>query len=261
MLDAEQLSLRRHGRTRVDQVSLQLRPGRLHLLLGANGAGKSSLLALLAGLHAPSSGTLRLNGRPMAQWTFTQLARQRALLPQQDQLQFAVSALEVTQLGRYAAGENRVAAEAALAETDALSLAQRPYTELSQGERARVRLARVLAQLADPPAADLAGCTRVLLLDEPTASLDPPHQHLTMRIAQQRACAGYAVLMAVQDPNLALQYADEVSLMNTGRLLASGPAEALLTPDWLSRLYGCTVERLDAHPASGAMGSWLRLQP
>lgn len=235
-LRADAVAVDVDGRRLLDDVSLQLRPGELHVLLGANGAGKSTLLHLLAGDHAPSRGQVTLDGRPVTDIPRRLLARRRAVLPQADHLDFAFTAREVVALGRYAMGdEDGPVIDAALRAADALPLADRPYPTLSGGERSRVRLARALAQLWPGDGAGTGG--RYLLLDEPTAALDLPHQQACMRIIADMARRGVGVLAILHDPNLAMAHADRVSLLRDGRLLASGRPQTVLDAATLSRVY------------------------
>lgn len=230
-LEARAVSLRRGGRLLLDGISLELRPGEVHAVLGANGAGKSSLLRLLAGEWPASAGAVLLNGRPMRDWSLPERARMRAVLPQEDDLRFGFTAREVVALGRLATRatgdrDDAAAVEAALAETAMLPLADRDYPSLSGGERQRVQLARVLAQLAGDRPEGLRG--RYLLLDEPTAGLDLAHQHAFLALARRKAAAGTGVLAVLHDLQLTAQYADCISLLGAGRMIAQGaPAEVL----------------------------------
>lgn len=232
------------GRVLLDTVSLRVEPGRLHVLLGPNGAGKSTLLALLAGDLKPAAGTATLDGRRLADWPSAALARRRAVMMQRDELRFPFSVDEVVALGRLpwqrreqSPGERAVVA-AALRQAGADKLAGRRYLALSGGERARVQLARALAQItadADDPA------PRYLLLDEPTASLDFAFQHQVLLSLRQLADRGVGVLAILQDPNLALRHADAVSLIAGGRLMAAGIPETVLDADRLSMVYGLPI--------------------
>ena len=240
-LEARAVSLRRSGRQLLEAVSLELRPGELHALLGANGAGKSSLLRLLAGEWPASGGELLLNGRPLRDWSLPERARQRAVLPQDDELRFGFTAREVVGLGRLAASNGRgaddgAAVRAALAETGMLALAERDYPGLSGGERQRVQLARVLAQLEGDGGDDLHG--RYLLLDEPIAALDLAHQHAFLSLARRKAARGAGVLAVLHDINLAAQYADRISLLGGGRLIAQGAPAEVLCAEHLGAAFG-----------------------
>jgi iron complex transport system ATP-binding protein len=179
MLEARALGHARQGRWLVEGVDLKLPAGALVALLGPNGAGKSTLLRLLSGEWAPSRGEVWLGGKPLRAYTPRELALVRAFLPQHRGVAFPYTAQEVVALGRLPYGkgpreEERVAW--ALAQTGALHLAHRPYPSLSGGERARVDLARILAQE-----------TPILLLDEPTNHLDPKQQMEVMALCRRLA--------------------------------------------------------------------------
>ena len=236
LLTASQICLSRHGRALLHDFSLSLAPGRLHVLLGSNGAGKSSLLRVLSGEWSANSGQVHLRGRPLSELSPQKQAQQRAVLPQQDTLSFGFTVAELVALGRLAAPEQSPAStlqivHAALQAAQVAHLAERRYTELSGGERRRAQLARVLAQVWDQPNA-------VLLLDEPTHSLDLAHQHGVMALLSNLAAKGFAVLASLHELNLAAAYADDVTLLREGRLLASGDTSAVLHPTALKAVYG-----------------------
>lgn len=241
-LQADHLGVRADRGWRLRDVSLTLMPGRLCAVLGGNGAGKSTLLHALAGDLRPDAGSATLDGQPLHRWSARDLARRRAVLTQHDGIGFDLTVAEVVALGRLPWAARRSAADAplihdVLAGVQAAALAARPYPALSGGERARVRLARTLAQVWQRR--DV-----YLLLDEPMAHLDFAVQHRCM--AQLRACAvaGQGVLLVLHDPNLAAAYADDVLLLRDGQVIAAGPVEATLDADRLSALYGTPVRLL-----------------
>lgn len=246
VLQARQIHLRHDRNTLLADVSLQVKPGALHAILGPNGAGKTSLLRVLAGELHPSAGSVEYAGRPLHQWNTAQLARVRAVLPQHSTLGFAFSAREVVALGRPVGSrrdphsEHRIVAEV-LAAVQAEALAERSYLELSGGERARIHFARVLAQIWDAPS-DFPRC---LLLDEPTAHLDIAHQHHCLRLSRRLAAQGMAIVAIVHDPNLVLRYADTVTLLDTGRVVAQGVPADILRDDCLSRVYRIGMRLVD----------------
>jgi len=240
MLEAIDVTVTAARATLLKRVSLQVRPGEMLALLGENGAGKSTLLRVLAGDIRPQAGSVQLSGRPMYLWSMADRARRRAVLPQRAEVAFGFTALEVVLMGRQPHGDGAPGADAlaiareALGCVDAAHLTDRIVNTLSGGEAARVHLARVLAQLWTHAAGD-----RFLLLDEPTASLDPAHQHLTLACARTFARDhGLGVLAVLHDVNLAAQYADRIALLKRGRLIAEGAPHAVLTPDRLEACYG-----------------------
>ncbi len=250
-LVADKVSYSVDGRALLESASLRLEPGRVHAVLGPNGAGKSTLLKLLSGDLDPASGSVELNGRPLPEWSPLALARQRAVLPQAHALAFGFTAAQVVALGRLPcprlpAAEETARIRDALGQAGVTELESRRYTTLSGGERARVQLARVIAQVNDPLEGKLKGLARFLLLDEPTAHLDLAHQHDCMRSARRLAARGLGVLVIVHDPNLALRYADAVTLLNHGKVVAHGRPEEALTEGALEDVYHVPVRVLRA---------------
>lgn len=229
------------GRTaRLALVDARLRPACFTAIVGPNGAGKSTLLSHLAGERAPLCGEVVLDGRPLARHGAQALALRRAVMPQDCGVAFDFTAQEVVELGRYphrgrpGAQEGQIVPRA-MELTQVAHLAQRSVTTLSGGERARVHLARALAQVWQPPQ---DGGARWLLLDEPTAALDLAHQHLSMGLLRRLAREqGMGVVAVIHDLNLALRYADEVLLLGHGRC-QTGPVQAVLTPEAIARVWG-----------------------
>jgi iron complex transport system ATP-binding protein len=224
-LQAEGLVLRLGGQRVLDGLSLAVHAGQWLAIVGPNGAGKSSLLAVLAGLRKPDAGTLRLRGRPWADWTLRARAQALAWLSQQGEAEGEMAVRDVVALGRLPRqgllgspdAADHTAVEAALAETATAAYADRRLSALSGGERQRVLLARALAVQAG-----------VLLLDEPTTHLDAPHQRALCRGMRARAAAGVAVVTVLHDLNLALA-ADRILVLAQGRVMADGaPGDAPL---------------------------------
>ncbi|MFA5937943.1 MAG: heme ABC transporter ATP-binding protein [Sinimarinibacterium sp.] len=256
---ARDLSYAIDGRPLLAQVSVRAQTGKLHAVLGPNGAGKSTLLKLLSGELRPDAGQVECAGRPLRAWTPRELARLRAVLPQRDQLSFGFTVAEVVHLGRLPCPDlppeqERAIIDAALARTGVGHLRERRYPSLSGGERARVQLARVLAQIWNP--VELG--PRALLLDEPTASLDLAHQHRCLRVAREVATEGVAVVVVLHDPNLAMSYADEATLLCCGEAIAQGTPESVLTPERLANIYGVNVELLRV---AGASRPYIAVRP
>lgn len=234
------------GRRRViDAIDLEVRPGEMLAVLGPNGAGKTTLLRLLARELAPTRGDVLLNGKPLASLNSVHLARQRAVLPQTESLRFSFLVHQVVALGRYPWGGGTSVTESAIV-ADAMrtagvqTLALRPYTELSAGERARVQLARVLSQVWQSADRD----SRFLLLDEPTANLDLAHQHDVLCAIRRFSMTGVGVVMVLHDLNLAQQYADRVLLLQAGKMAASGRAAEVLNEETIRRVFDVDVDFL-----------------
>lgn len=247
MLRAQGLSCVLDGRVRLSGIDLEVKPGEVLAVLGPNGAGKSSLLRILSSDLATAQGRVELNGKPLSQWSPLQLAQQRAVLPQAGSLQFPFTVHEVVQLGRYpwqgeSAVHSRTIIEAAMQASGIARLADRVYTHLSTGERARVQFARVLAQIWEAK----PGTPRYLLLDEPTASLDPAHQHELLAMTRCFAAGGVGVVMVIHDLNLALLYADRCLLLRDGRALAIGTSAAVLNHTNIHDAFDIEVELLQS---------------
>ena len=235
------LGVRAGERWLAREIDFAVAPGEVVALVGPNGAGKSTVLRLLAGDVAPAEGRVQIDGRPVDAWSPRELALRRAVLPQQTVLEFAFTAREVVAMGRAPrrgdADEAVVTRE--LRRTDALQVAERIYPSLSGGEQARVALARVLAQEAP-----------ILLLDEPTASLDLRHQQMIMEVARQVAAAGGLVVVVLHDLNLAAAFGDRVCVMRDGRIVADGAPWQTMTETLLSDVFDCPIA-VHQHPVRG----------
>ena len=239
------LRVRLGQRPVLDGVELTVRAGEVLALVGPNGAGKSTLLGALAGDVPPSAGELVVGGRPLGDWSPAELALRRAVLPQSSELAFPFTAREVVRMGRApwsgtrSADEDEAAVAEAMSVTEVTGFAGRPYPALSGGERARVALARVLAQRAP-----------LLLLDEPTAALDLHHQELVLRVCRGEAALGRAVVIVLHDLGLAAAYADRIAVLSAGRVQAYGVPPAVLTGSLLTAVYRHPIEVLP-HPRTG----------
>ncbi len=214
-----------YGRKTVLQaLDVTVAAGEAVCLLGENGAGKSTLLKLCAGLLRASRGTVRIDGGELTGQSRAAIARRVAYLPQECTHVFPFTALEVVLMGRYArsrapfeSAEDLRAAEEAMQATDVAALRDRAFNQLSGGERRRVLLAQALAQ--DTP---------LVLLDEPTAGLDPAHA-LALGQAIAGICArGKALLFATHDLNLASRFAGRALLLHSGELRLQGPTLSVL---------------------------------
>ncbi|MFH8374506.1 heme ABC transporter ATP-binding protein [Streptomyces cyaneofuscatus] len=245
-VEATGLSVRLGGRQVLDSVDIAAHAGEVVALVGPNGAGKSTLLAALAADLAPGSGEVLIGGRPATAWAAPELALRRSVLPQSAVLSFPFPVEDVVRMGRAPwAGteledEDDTAVAAAMAATEVTRFAARPFSELSGGERARVALARVLAQRAP-----------LMLLDEPTAALDLRHQELVLRICRERAAAGDAVVVVLHDLGLAAAYADRVAVLHKGRIAVVGPPREIFDGELLGEVYRQPVE-VFPHPRTGA---------
>ena len=267
MLQAQGIAVQRGERQILSDIDLSLPAGQVIGVLGANGAGKSTLLAALAGELSPSTGRITLNGRPLSAWPAADLASCRAVLPQSPSLQFDLPVATVIGMGAYPHArytrtgaprtDSRDTAQAAIAEdqrilqrvlalADVQDLYGRRYCLLSGGEQQRVHMARVLYQLL--LARQGRDEYRVLMLDEPTASLDPRHQlHLLSAVHTLAHEENVAALVIMHDLNLAAGYCDRLLLLGQGRVAACGTPAQVLTPDTLRQVYGVEATVLP-HP-------------
>lgn len=232
------------GTALLRDISLTVAPGEILGLAGPNGAGKSSLLKLIAGDLPVSGGELQLAGRSRRDWPSRELARALAYLPQLSLLNFPYSVEEVVALGRTPHDTGTDCDQQILAEvmtaTDISALRHRLYTQLSGGEKQRVQLARVLAQIWDSK-------NSLLLLDEPTTALDMFHQQLVLASVRQLANRGCSVVMAIHDLNLLAGSADRLAVLANGRLAALGTPTEVFTPALIRDVFEVEVF-IQQHP-------------
>ena len=253
MLEASDVTFRAGDRALISEVSVSFAPGKLHLVIGPNGAGKSTLIKVLARLLRPQAGRVEYEGEDVSRESEPELAKRRAVLSQAVEVAFPLTVREVVMMGRYPhfGGRPGPADEKITDELmdffEVTEFRGRDYQTLSGGERQRVNFARVLAQLwrsdASPspssgPPSKLAPC-RYLFLDEPLTFLDIRHQIEFMKKVRGFAAAPDVVAVAaVHDLNLAARFADQVVLLNHGRVVAAGTAAAVLTADRIREVFG-----------------------
>lgn len=241
-LVAENLSVSLGRREVLSGVSFEARRGELLILVGPNGAGKTSLLKAIAGL-AVSAGRLDWDGRPMGALNASARAKTLAYLPQGHVAHWPLVARDVVAIGRAPfssslarlTASDREAVDQAIAAVGAESFAERPVTELSGGERARIMLARALAVGAP-----------LLLADEPVTSLDPAHQLGVMGLLAAQAKQGRLAVAVSHDLLLAARYADRILVLAEGKTVAFGPPGQTLTEALLKDVFRVESIRLDA---------------
>lgn len=237
-LRAHNIGVRYAGKSVLNAVSMDLKPGEMLGLIGPNGAGKSSLLKCLAGVLSPDEGSVLLNERALNAWPKRELAQQLSYLEQGAQAYWPLSVRRIVELGRLphlkysnnlsVLDHQAVDTALALAQLDALQ--NRNITELSGGEHRRVMLARMLATQAS-----------ILLADEPLAGLDLYHQLQTMALLRAHCQRGGSVLMVMHDLNLAARFCDRLALLHQGELVAIGRPETVLTEPRLRQVYEVSV--------------------
>lgn len=219
-------------------ANLQLAPGQVVSLLGANGAGKSTLLRIVLGLLRPQSGEVRLGDRALSDYPRRELARHLAYVPQVHATPFPYSVRQVVLMGRLpatgmfgAAGrEDQRIAEQAMVRLGITALAERPYTEISGGERQLALIARALTQ-----------GSRLLILDEPASGLDYGNQIALLELLRRLADDGYGILKTTHHPDHVLASSDRVAILKDGAIIADGKPAEVMSASLLSELYGVAI--------------------
>lgn len=215
---------------RLTDVSLELRQGEVMGLIGPNGAGKSTLLNAIAGL-LQQSGEILLAGEPVATLSKARKAQQIALQPQFIESAWALSVHDIVSMGRIPWGDSdQTIIHQVMQQCNIEQFSQRRVNQLSGGERARVWLARVLANQP-----------QILLVDEPVANLDIHYQQQVMHILADYARTGHAVLIAIHDLSLAARYCDSLCLMHQGQKVKAGRVKKVLDPALLSTVFDVEV--------------------
>ena len=248
-ISAESISVNAKNRCILNRVDTAIFAGQWTAIVGPNGAGKSTLLRALAGLQPLAQGQVQLLGQPLAQWPRKAQARQLAWLGQGEAAPADLSSYDVAMLGRlpyqnWLAGP-RAADHAAVAQalqaTQAWDWRDRPLGELSGGERQRVLLARALATQAP-----------VLLMDEPLANLDPPHQSDWMATVRRHAAQGGTVVSVLHELGVALQ-SDCLIILQAGQLVHHGPSDDAVTHAALEAVFDQRIR------VCAVQGQWVAL--
>lgn len=239
-LEARDLSIGYGGRAIGVNLSLVIEPGRVMCLLGPNGCGKTTLFKTLLGLLPPITGSVLMDGRPMSRLNRAEIARSLAYVPQAHVPPFPYRVSEVVEMGRTArrsafaapGPSDRQAADQALARLGIKDLADADYSRLSGGQRQLVMIARALAQGAS-----------ILIMDEPTASLDFGNQARVLSHIRRLVEAGeHSVILSTHDPDQAFALNAHVVLMQAGKIVTTGDSNAVLTPENLGQVYGVKVQ-------------------
>ena len=252
MIEGRNISVWLARKQVVDTIDLTALPGELTAIVGPNGSGKTTLVRALCN-ELPCRGTITLNGKNLATMPPAEQAALRAVLPQETNLSFPFTVLEIVKLGLiggYAGVRQDIVQSLpgrALAAVDLAGFSSRFYQELSGGERQRVQLARVLCQVWEPV---VDGKPRYLFLDEPVSSLDIKHQLTIMNIARDFARRGGGVIAILHDLNLTAMYADKVLVMQRGRRLAFGPPDSIFDDELIRQTYDCHL-RVGVVPSGG----------
>lgn len=219
-------------------VDLDVRAGEVVCLLGPNGSGKTTLFKTLLGLLRLQAGGVSIEGAPIASLSRQEIARRIAYVPQAHAATFPFSVIDMVVMGRTAhlglfaapTEADRAKARAVLEMLGIADLAEQPYTRISGGQRQLALIARALAQE-----------TRLIVMDEPTASLDFGNQVKVLREVKRLSRRGLGVVLSTHDPDHALATASRVLLLHDGGLIADGPPREVLTPERLNTVYGVKV--------------------
>ena len=237
-LEARDLAIGYPGHLVGRDISLALAPGEVLCLLGPNGAGKTTLFRTLLGLQPPLGGAVLIDGTPLARLRPAEIARRLAYVPQAHVTEFSYSVLDVVLMGRTArlkafaspgAADERIALDK-LSVLGIGELASHDYTKISGGQRQLALIARALAQEAP-----------ILVLDEPTASLDFGNQALVLARIRELAGHGFGIVLSTHDPDHALLVGTRVAVIADGGLRAIGPPAEVVTPALLSAIYRTAV--------------------
>lgn len=240
MYEAIDISFGTRNRHILKGVSITIKPGQFTAVVGPNGAGKSSLLKIISNEQRADSGIVRVNGKTVDRYTARELARIRAVMAQHSSVHFPFSAREVIALSRHghdtSRNENQRIIEEVSDITGIAHLGDQNYVTLSGGEKQRVQLARVLAQVWQETV-----YPRYILLDEPTSSMDIAQQQLMFSIVKNACARNIGVLAIVHDLNLAAQYADNIGMLRGGELVSAGPAVDVFTKHNIEKTFCCKV--------------------
>jgi iron complex transport system ATP-binding protein len=237
LIEVSELVVQAGSATILDRVRLSVTPGEIIALVGPNGAGKSTLLRVLSGELRPSSGHVSLQGQPIDAYSPRALSEHRAMLSQHTTVTFPFTVSEIVRMG---AGQSRSRAwtdevlGGVLAQCDVAHLTNQTVTSLSGGEQQRVHLARTLLQLLSSRSSG----PKLLLLDEPTASLDIAHQLMVIDVIKAQAAAGTTIVVVLHDLNLAVMLATRIVMMNGGRILLSDEPQRVITNETIRSAFG-----------------------
>lgn len=230
------------GKLLLHDISAQVNQAKVIGIIGPNGAGKSTLLKCLSAL-IPSRGRITLNDQPLEAYTPLALAQVRAALPQESHLNFPFAAADVVgmsfALSAISVVEQEQLVDSCLSMVAAQHLAQRNFLSLSGGEKQRVHIARVLAQVLQHDASEVM---RFLLLDEPTAPLDLKHQFRLFQQLHQLVTQNITSIVVIHDINLAASHCDEIWVVNRGRLVAQGMPSQVISRELMNTVFEVDID-------------------
>jgi iron complex transport system ATP-binding protein len=253
MVELRDVTFRAGDALILDRVSASFRDGAFNVVLGPNGAGKSTLLRMATGLVTPTHGEVRYDDRPVREFDAEELARTRAVLSQHVELAFPLPVVDVVMMGRYPhfarvpMPHDRAIVERALEMVGMVDKREQAYPTLSGGERQKVQLARVLAQIwsYDAPANGERRPRRYLFLDEPTSSLDVHYQIQLLAVARDLLKFGCTVIAILHDLNVAFEYGDHFLLLDRGRVALEADHASDIGQAELERVFRVRARRVD----------------
>jgi iron complex transport system ATP-binding protein len=245
VMSLKTLNLKRHGNHILKDISGEFKAGKIIALLGPNGAGKSTLIQAMARLLA-CDGHIELQGRDIATYSSEQLAQKLAYLPQHSQLQFPLEVEEVLSLATLPFAltklQQRQQVKQVIHEWGIESLAHKDFRQLSGGEQQRCQIARTYLQLSNMKSEGYG--YGLWLLDEPSSSLDLQHQQQLQAVCRQAAEEGHCVVIVLHDLNQAIRLADEIWLLENGKLVAQGPAKEVMTEEVIKQVFKVAARRI-----------------
>lgn len=252
VMKLNQVGIERSGKTVLKQISGELKQGKIIALLGPNGAGKSSLIQAMARLLA-CDGDITLDGQYLSEYSNEQLAQRLAYLPQHSQLQFPLTVEEVLSLATLPFAlsrlQQRQQVKELIMEWGIEGLAQKDFRQLSGGEQQRCQIARTYLQLNNMLQNRAANGVRaksgIWLLDEPASSLDLEHQQQLNQACRKAADEGHSVVIVLHDLNQAYALADEVWLLDQGKMVAQGARDQVLTAETISQVFNVQARRIE----------------
>ena len=227
MLIARNISYSIGNKSILRDVDLTLEPGEFKAIVGPNGAGKSSLLKIITGENKSYKGKVHYHGKMLNAFKINEISKVRAVLPQESQVNFPFTVSEIVEMGRSTFRDKKSQLDkivkAVMQNTNITHLRDRSYHSLSGGEKQKVQLTRVMAQMWGS-----SNLSRFIFLDEPTASLDMAQQHQMMGLAKKLSKNNIGVLAVIHDLNLAIQYADNIVFMRQGEVICQGKVKDIM---------------------------------
>ena len=236
MLIANNISYTIGSKTILRDVSFTLEPGEFKAVVGPNGAGKSSLLKIVVGENKSYTGNVYYHGKLLKTLGVKEISKLRAVLPQESQVNFPFTVQEIVEMGRTIFRDTKShldkVVDEAMKGTGIMSFRERNYHTLSGGEKQKVQLTRVMAQIWDSN-----DFSKFIFLDEPTASLDMAQQHQILGLAKQLCEKNVGIFAVIHDLNLAAQYADNLMFVKKGEVICQGPVKEVMNKQNIEKTF------------------------